>query len=185
MPMEQGRAYGCVFCVTGKEQQVAEQIHHVCPDVRATAVLQEKHKSICGRKIKVKAVMLPGYVFFDAPDDPAITLRFPRINVIRVLKGEDYGWRLSDEDSEFAERVFSYHGCLDFSLARNEGDRIRILSGPLKDMEGMISRIDRRGRSGQVTLKFDNREVKIWLGFDLIDALPDKNGRVHSEEKPK
>lgn len=34
MPMENGRAYGCVFCVTGKEQQVAEQIHHVCPDVR-------------------------------------------------------------------------------------------------------------------------------------------------------
>lgn len=185
MPTEQGRAYGCVFCMTGKEQQVAEQIQRACSDVKATAVLQEKHKSVCGQKSKVKAVMLPGYVFFDAPNDSAITLRFPQINVIRILNGADNDWRLSGEDSEFAERVFSYHGCLDFSLARSEGERIRIISGPLKDMEGMISRIDRRGRSGQVTLKFDNREVKIWLGFDLLDALPDKNGRVHSEEKPK
>lgn len=57
------RAYGCVFCITGKEQAVAECIQQVCPEVRATAVFQEKYKSVCGKKSKIKAVVLPGYVF--------------------------------------------------------------------------------------------------------------------------
>lgn len=36
--------------------------------------------------------------------------------------------------------------------AYKEKDRIRIVSGPLKDMEGKIKRVDKRGCSGQVIL---------------------------------
>lgn len=117
--------------------------------------------------------MLPGYVFFEAPDDSGIVIHFPKMDIIRVLKGNDHDWQLTGDDYEFARWLFSYQGCLEFSTAYREGDRIRILSGPLKDMEGMISRMDRRGRSGQVTVKFNERDVKLWLGFDLIDVLPD------------
>lgn len=176
------RAYGCVFCVTGKEQEVADRIQRVCPEVCATAVFQEKHKSVCGKKNKIKAVVLPGYVFFEAPDDTGIVIHFPKMDIIRVLKGNDHDWQLTGDDYEFARWLFSYQGCLGFSTAYREGDRIRILSGPLKDMEGMISRMDRRGRSGQVTVKFNERDVKLWLGFDLVDTLPIINGRCHSEE---
>lgn len=173
MPIAQERAYGCVFCQTGREEEVAKRIQRVCPDVYATAVLQEKHKSVNGKKTRITAVMLPGYVFFDAPNDPTIVLGFPRADVIRILRGNERDWQLTGEDHSFARRVFFYQGCLGFSKAYREGERIRIVSGPLKDMEGMISRIDRRGRSGQVTMRFDGREIKMWLGFEIIDALPD------------
>ena len=43
-------AYGCVFCITGKENIVAECIEKTCPGVRATAARQMKHKSVNGKK---------------------------------------------------------------------------------------------------------------------------------------
>ena len=41
----QEMAYGCVFCMTGKEQSVAEQIQTRCPNVRATAMRQLKYQT--------------------------------------------------------------------------------------------------------------------------------------------
>lgn len=168
MSAEQQRAYECIFCLTGREQAVAERIQYACSEVRATAAMQEKYKSDNGKKSKVQTVMLPGYVFFEAPDDVNAITHFPRTDVLRILMGNDQDWRLTGNDYEFAKWLFSYEGGIRFSTAYREGDRIRILSGSLKDIEGMISRIDKRGRSGQITVRFNQRDVTLWLGFDLI-----------------
>lgn len=183
MSTKRERAYGCIYCLTGREQAVAEHIRCACSEVRATAAMQEKHKSVDGRKSRVQMVMLPGYVFFEAPDDVNIITRFPKTDVVRILMGNDQDWRLTGSDYTFAKWLFSYNGCIGFSTAYQEGDRIRIASGPLKDMEGMISRIDRRGRSGQITARFDQRDVKLWLGFELIEKPADMSGRP-VEKKP-
>lgn len=167
------RAYGCLFCTTGKEMAVARTIMTVRPDVRATAARQEKHKSEQGRKSKVEAVILPSYVFFEAPEDMASLAWMPATDVIRVLTYEG-DWRLAGEDEHFARWLFLYDGLLGFSTAYREGERIRIIGGPLKDMEGHITRIDRRGRSGQVEMRFNSKVVKIWLGFDLVNPLPEE-----------
>lgn len=183
MPTEQRKAYGCIFCLTGKERVIAECIQRTCPGVHATAAMQEKHKSTNGKKSRIQAVMLPGYVFFEAPDDVNIILSFPKMDVIRILKEDDHDWRLAGNDYKFAKWLFSYDGCIRFSTAYREGERIRIASGPLKDMEGMISRIDKRGRSGLVTLKFDKRDVKVWLGFELIEKPFSISRRDFSEKE--
>ena len=69
----------------------------------------------------------------------------------------------------FARWLLGYDGLLSFSQAHREGDSIRILRGPLKDMEGRIVRVDKRGRSGQVLLNFNGREIAVWLGFELVE----------------
>lgn len=55
--------------------------------------------------------------------------------------------------------------------AYKEKDRIRIVSGPLKDMEGKIKRVDKRGCSGQVILSFHDKVVPVWLGFEIIKHI--------------
>lgn len=47
------------ICLTGREQEVAEHIQCACSEVRATAAMQEKYKSVNGKKRKVQTVMLP------------------------------------------------------------------------------------------------------------------------------
>ena len=125
--------------------------------------------------------MLPSYVFFRAPRGFVPYPGFPQENVIRILQTDRHVWQLTGADEQFARWLFSYDGLLSFSKAYREGERIRIVSGPLKDMEGSITKIDRRGRSGQVVLSFNGKPVSVWLGFDLLETLSPNSPALETE----
>lgn len=163
-------AYGCLFCMTGKEQSVAERIQTSCPDVQAITMRKIRYRTCKKVKRTEEAIVLPSYVFFRAPSYSEPALDFPKENVIRILTTDD-NWRLNGTDEQFIRWLFRYDGLLGLSKAYREGDRIRIASGPMKDMEGKIRRVDKRGLSGQVFLSFNGREIPVWLGFELIEPL--------------
>ena len=167
----QGKSYGCLFCKTGKEQNVAEQIQTTCPNVRATVMRQLKYRTYKKIKTREEAILLPSYVFFEAPSSMEPSIELPMQNVIRVLSMDSGIWQLQGEDERFVRWLFQYDGLLGFSKAYKEGDRIRIISGPLKDMEGKIRRVDKRGMSGQVILSFYGKDVPVWLGFELVRTI--------------
>ena len=167
----QDLAYGCLFCKTGKEQSVAEQIQATCPNVRATTMRQLKYRTCKKVKTQEEAILLPSYVFFEAPSSMEPSIEFPTQNVIRILAMDSGIWQLQGEDERFVRWLFQYDGLLGFSKAYKEGDRIRIISGPLKDMEGKIRRVDKRGMSGQVILSFYGKDVPVWLGFELVRTI--------------
>ena len=169
-----GKAFGCLFCTTGKEQTVIRNLQTVCPEIRALTAMQEKFKSTQGKKTKIVENFLPGYVFFSGPADLAPQASFPRDYLIRILYREERVWQLSGEDERFAQWLFEQDGLLKFSKAYQEGQIIRIISGPLKDLEGQIRKIDRRGHSGEVVLEFQGRQISVWLGFDLIGKSEEK-----------
>ena len=163
--------YGCLFCVTGREELVAERIRDNCPNVHAVTMRKMKYRTSRGVKSSEESLLLPGYVFCRAAADADPMGALPKIDVIRILTTDNGEWRLCGGDRRFAEWLFRYDGLLDFSKAYREGERIRIIAGPLKDMEGKIVRIDKRGRSGQIIVDFHDRPITIWLGFELVDAL--------------
>ena len=104
-----------------------------------------------------------------APADADVSALSELQDMIRILSMDAGVWQLQGEDERFARWLLGYDGLLSFSQAHREGDRIRILRGPLKDMEGRIVRVDKRGRSGQVLLNFNGREIAVWLGFELVE----------------
>lgn len=163
--------YGCLFCLTGREETVAERIRVNCPGIHAVTMRKMKYRTSRGVKSSEESLLLPGYVFFRARADANPMCDLPKIDVIRILTTDVGEWRLCGGDRRFAEWLFQYDGLLDFSRAYREGERIRIIAGPLKDMEGKIARIDKRGRSGQIIVDFHDRPIAIWLGFELVDAL--------------
>ena len=171
MPKTNGakRAYGCVFCVTGKEQVVAQHMEQTGDDIRAIVARQSKRKTVQGKTNVEEAVLFPGYVFFDAPEDTEITQKFSNRNVLSILTSETGDWRLYGGDAEVVQWLFSYNGLLTLSEAYQEGDRIRIIAGPLKGLEGQIIRIVKRDRSAQVAIPFCNRVSKVWLGFEIVE----------------
>ena len=169
--LQENTAYGCAFCVTGKEQLVADRIQSACSEVHAVTMRQMKYRTQKGVKFREEAIVLPSYVFFKAPSYAEPVLQFPRQNLIRVLTLDDGRWQLTGEDKRFVQWLFQYDGLLGFSQAYREGDRIRIVSGPLKDMEGRVTRVDKRGCSGQVVLSFYGKNITVWLGFELIHPL--------------
>lgn len=165
--------YGCVFCLTGKERLVATGIELFSKKARARAVLQTMRHTKDGVTTLQNDVVIPGYVFFEAPADVAIHELVPLDDLISVLSYSDGDWRLFGDDEDYAKFIFKYDGVLSLSKAHKVGERIVIIEGPLKDLEGQITRIDKRNRSGQVTLHFAGKEQKIWLGFDIVKELPE------------
>lgn len=162
-------AYGCLFCITGREELVAKRIREKCTDVHAVTMRKMKYRTSNKQKFKEEVLLLPSYVFFMAPSDIEPSLVFPKADVIRILCTEDGVWQLQGEDRRFTRWLFQYNGLLDFSQAYREGDLIHIVSGPLKDMEGKITKVDKRGCSGQVVILFNGKELPVWLSFELIE----------------
>lgn len=167
----QDKSYGCLFCKTGKEQSVADQIQTACPNVHAMTMRQLKYRTCKKVKTQEEAILFPSYVFFEAPSSMEPSIEFPTQNVIRILSMDNGIWQLQGEDKRFVKWLFQYDGLLGFSKAYKEGYRIRIISGPLKDMEGKIKRVDKRGMSGQIILSFHGKDIPVWLGFELIKTI--------------
>ena len=141
-------SYGCVFCLTGKERLVANGVELFSKKARARAVCQTMRHTQKGVTTLRDDVVIPGYVFFEAPYDADVRELVPVDDLISVLSYSDGDWRLFGEDENYAKFIFKYDGVLSLSKAHKIGERIVIVEGPLKDLEGQITRIDKRNRSG-------------------------------------
>ncbi len=54
----------------------------------------------------------------------------------------------------------------------DENQRIRVLSGPLKDLEGRIVKVNRRKGRAKIKLELYNVNFLIDFGFDVLEAYP-------------
>lgn len=172
------RAYGCVFCLSGKEEFVAQRLNELFPSLRTTTVKQVKRQTVKGKTQLVTKVIFSGYVFFEADKNIDIASLYHVEGVLRLLRHAGAEWHLSGNDETFVRWIFSYDGLIGLSTAYAEGDRIRIISGPLKDLEGEIKRIDRRNKSGQVAIKVGECVTNVWLGFELVDRLDGSSASI-------
>jgi len=161
--------YGCIFCLTGKEMTVAQEINRIFPEVHAFAVLMEKPRTENGHHYRVTETMLPGYVFFRAPSDFQAVGMLHRQDVIRVMRDETHDWHLVGQDAQFAQFLSENAGALGFSKARQVGDRVVIVSGPLKELEGYIKKVDKRGRSCFVEIPMKDRTIRKWMGYEMVE----------------
>jgi transcription antitermination factor NusG len=114
-------------------------------------------------------IVFPGYVFLEVEPASEAIFQLPRENLRALLTTPNSGWKLSGDDERYARWIFSLDGLISLSKANMEGERVRIVSGPLKDLEGHILRIDRRNRNGQIMLTFGNRTITAWLGYEMIE----------------
>lgn len=135
--------------------------------------------------------MLPGYVFFEIPtcehhlvsekDAGRVPLDVALQDVIKVdcilklLRYLDGRWQLNGFDDQFARMLFEAGGNIGISQAFfDQGNRIRILDGFLKDYEGSISRVNRKRRVVEVKVDLHGKKVSMWLGYELVEVAKDR-----------
>ena len=159
----------CVFCKSGCEQSVSQAIMRLYPGLHAMPVSQLKHQSVKGVKLLKKQIFLPGYVFIYVP------FGFREIDlyacgslpdVFRLLTDGEGRWALQGGDEAFARWAFKSKGLVGLSQAYMAGDKVQFLSGPLKEREGNIVKVDKRGRNGLISVEFDGRTWRFWLAFE-------------------
>ncbi len=167
--IETGVAYGCLFCESGSEQELCNLITYKCPDIDIHPAMFVRHRTSHGVHTQETKVFIPGYVFFRCADDIFKPEAFPRDKMFKLLKNEAGDWRLIGSDFAFAQWLLKYDGLLRFSEAYLDDGWVRMLSGPLKDMENEIVKVDKRGRAGLIEVDFNGKTFRAWLGFTIVD----------------
>ena len=163
-PANQHR-YACCYCQTGKEKSLAARLNERYPEMRASVAEKLSRRRQHGEWVDQKKLLFSSYVFLSFPSGELPKELFKE--GLRFLK-TDGEWPLQGQDEEFARKLFASDGVLGYSKACFEGDRIRILSGPLMDYQGKILRVDRRFRNCEVSITMGNREVRVWLGYETV-----------------
>ena len=166
--IEQLQAY-CVMCRTGSEKEVKLKIERFTEGIEAIVpkrVIEEKKD---GAWSMVERPLLPGYVFLYAQDTIPHDIKWKIHKIYKILNYKRDMRELQDEDREYAHWLYRHEGCIRPSTILEEGDRIRVIAGPLLDATGKITRLDKRHRRAWVTFVFDGHERTVSLSANCVD----------------
>jgi transcriptional antiterminator NusG len=119
--------------------------------------------------------VFPGYLFLQAEElQSELYQRLKGLpGFLRFLRDNRHIEPLGPRDRELLQHFLSFGEVLDRSRVSFDQDRrIRVISGPLKTLEGRIVRVDRRKGRAQVRLELYDDAFLIDFGFDAIETLP-------------
>ena len=156
----------CAFCYSGSEKRLADVVNKTT-DVFALAAMKIKKEKRNGEWKDVLKPLLPGYVFLYGESEEQIHAAARRCG-LRLLKYSDNTAELCEEDREFAQMLLDCNGELKVSKVIREGDRIKVVDGPLLDYNGVVTQIDKRHRLAKITLEIGN--ITAWLSFEYVDV---------------
>ena len=174
-----GARRGCIFCKSGKEQDVVRRFGISFPGSRAIVPTRTRYRRTREGVFEEQVTLLPGYVFFEMepplagePADgvePALRAFCRTDSVLKLLRYSDGNWQLHGADDRFAQMLFKAGGNIGISRAYfDEGRRIRILEGFLKDYEGSVVRVNKKNKMVEVSVDFQEKRVSMWLGYELV-----------------
>jgi transcription termination/antitermination protein NusG len=126
------------------------------------------------------APIFPSYVFLQCADvHPDLYAQLKRTpGFVRFLPSNEGLAPLEQKDQGLLSHFLSFGEVVQKSEAIfDEKKRIRVISGPLKDLEGFIVRVDRRKGRARVRLEMYEDSFEVDFGFEALDTaapLPPK-----------
>ncbi|NBC29525.1 MAG: antiterminator LoaP [Spirochaetes bacterium] len=130
---------------------------------------------------RAEVPVFPGYVFLEGDTITAETYqklkRLP--NFLRFLPDNEDVRPLGSEDKRVIAQLVSYGEVVQPSrVTFDENSRILVLEGPLKGLEGRISKVDRRKGRAKVKLDLYDDSFEVDFAFESMEKIkPRKNER--------
>lgn len=125
-----------------------------------------------GRTKEQLAPVFPGYLFLETDEVPSeIYWTLRRVDgFFRFLKDNHHIEPLGGRDRELLLHFLSYGEIVEKSTVFfDENQRIRVLQGPMKGLEGRIIKVDKRKQRAKIKLDMYNESFSIDFGFELIE----------------
>ena len=162
----------------GKEDEVRQ----TCADMVSKDILEDvfvpKHVRLKKYKSEWRRETRPlysGYVFMVTKDPLALEKALIKVpGRHRLLKADDVILTVSDEEKAFINRIAGRDNIVEISTGYKEGDRIKIVSGPMVGLEGDIIHVDRHKRLVTINMTLFGRSVKTTLGLELTYKQPEE-----------
>ena len=157
------------FTLSGKETNLAEELNGKYEDVYCLVLRRMIHRSDHGRKWDEESVLIKGYVFIYVPKNYDIRYVRSDNNPYKILKWQIELGKLFGDDYLYAEWVLKQDGLIGVSKAVSVNEKVKIVDGPLAELEGYIVKYSPRNRNCLVELNFMNRTIRTWLPFEYTD----------------
>jgi transcriptional antiterminator NusG len=141
-----------------------------------------------GKARKEKSPVFPGYVFLGTDDDLLSDLdtywtvrKTP--GFLRYLRENTKPTALAEKDLNLLRHFMSFGEYADTSkVFFDEDDRIVVLEGPLKGLEGRIVKVDRRKGRAKVSLDMCETGFLIDLGFTAVERVKSGGNADHEDD---
>ncbi len=105
-----------------------------------------------------------------APEDSDIHSALCSPAVYSVLENAAGERVLNGSDLKYAQWVLSQGGILGVSKALKVNERVKIIDGPLLELEGWIRAYSARGRSCRVEIDIVGKQISAWLPFEWVEG---------------
>jgi len=114
--------------------------------------------------------LFPGYFFIQAKMDPLTVKAIKKVSgVIRILGNKKSPQEVPPEEMKIIFSLMQEQNIIPPSQAFFVNERIKIIAGPLADMEGRIVSVDKRKKRVKIKLPFFNTYKEVYLSFELVE----------------
>lgn len=176
-PKSEGKIYVwyVVQVKTGTEERIKKQCERVIDEeilVNCFLPYYEEQKKYQGAWHVRRKILFPGYVFLVS--DHLEELFGKLKNVIGLTKLIGTGREivpLTDEEVVLLQRLGKDDQVVEMSTGIIINGKVRVISGPLEDMEGYIKRIDRHKRKAVLEIEMFGRSVEMQAGLEIIEKI--------------
>ncbi len=130
------------------------------------------------------APIFPSYVFIDADSiDPECYGKLRNTTgFIRFLLANDNIRPMEKKDQDLLNHFLGYGEIVDKSYVFFDANKkIRVVSGPLKGLEGRIVKVDKRKGRAKVRLEMYRDSFNVDFGFEILEVMPESG----PQEPPK
>lgn len=163
-----------IWTTTGCEQKLCSWIDDYVSDSyydECFVPYIDQNKKIHGEWKTIRKPLFPGYLFVKT-DKERIRLFSERIKhsdlFASVLSTDGKFSPVNSDDVFLIENAFCNKGTLGTSIGMIQGDKIKIMTGPLIGKEGIIKSINRHKRLAIIELNMFGRVSRIKIGLEII-----------------
>lgn len=169
--------YYVLYVKTGKEEQVCKKIRECLCNQSFTPFFFKKNVGFKkGNKIsKVTRAIFPGYVFIKSnlmeSDFFTRFIRFAKKtnDIIRLLNyGSNEKLAVNETELYFLIDLCDNSYCIEYSIGLIEGDRIKVIKGPLIGKESRIIKFNKQKKNAVIALLLMNEIRTVTIGLDYI-----------------
>ena len=166
--------YFIIHVKTRSEKDFLERAESIFDDAEVRFIWLRRSLRIRRRGdwIETLAPIFPGYLFVEAQEiSPELFLKIkPVPGFFRFLQSNENIEPLSEGDKKLLLHFLSFGQVVEKSTVYfDEGNRIRVMSGPLKELEGKIIKVDRRKGRAKVKLDMFENSFLIDFGFEALE----------------
>lgn len=128
----------------------------------------------CAGHKKVSLPAVAPLCFFETADIPDWSQLISDEEVLRILQYEDGQYALRGSDLAFVAWLKKYDGTIEISHVLQVGSKVEFLDGPLKDMAGHVTKVNKNRKQVQIVLGDEGTLLhSIWCSIECVEANAD------------